>query len=76
MFVRGLPMQTADAVLQSTPSSQSHAAEYNRYTMAYATKEEPLWNEEYSFQLFVVVSNTCSVWYQLVSPSVAHAVPY
>ena len=31
MFVRGLPMQTADAVLQSTPSSQSHAAEFNRY---------------------------------------------
>ena len=24
-------MQTADAVLQSTPSSHSHAAEFNRY---------------------------------------------
>ena len=31
MFVRGLPMQTDNAVLQSTPSSQSHAAEFNRY---------------------------------------------
>ena len=31
MFVRGLTMQTADAVLQSTPSSHSHAAEFNRY---------------------------------------------
>ena len=27
-------MQTADAVLQSTPSSHSHAAEFNRYTKA------------------------------------------
>ena len=25
-------MQTANAVLQSTPSSHSHAAEFNRYT--------------------------------------------
>ena len=32
-------------------------------------------NRKHSFQLFVVVLYTCSVLYQLVSPSLAHATP-
>ena len=32
-------------------------------------------NRKYSFQLFVVVLYTWSVWYQLVSPSLAQSTP-
>merc|ERR1711879_865104 len=35
----------------------------------------PSFNRKHSFQLFVVVLYTCSVLYQLVSPSLAHATP-
>lgn len=41
MFVRGLPMQTTNAVLQTTPSSHSHAAEFSRYYQTAAQHLDP-----------------------------------